>query len=141
MHAQVVARVQLETDLRYAVDRNEFVLHYQPIVSLTSRTVAGLEALVRWQHPQRGLVQPADFIPVAEETGLIFPLGYWVVREVCRQLNEWSAGAHEAAQLNVAINLSTRQLAQPDLVDRLSEILGQYGIDPAASSSRSPKAA
>lgn len=130
MHAQVVARMQLETDLRYAVDRNEFVLHYQPIVSLTSGTVAGLEALVRWQHPQRGLVQPADFIPVAEETGLIFPLGFWVVREVCRQLNEWSAGAHEAAQLNVAINLSTRQLAQPDLVDRLSEILGQYHIDP-----------
>lgn len=130
MHAAVVARVQLETDMRHALDRGEFVLHYQPIVSLLGGTVTSLEALLRWQHPQRGLIQPSEFIPVAEETGLILPLGYWVVREVCRQLHEWASGGHEAATLTVAINLSTRQLSQPDLVEHLREILDACGVRP-----------
>jgi EAL domain-containing protein (putative c-di-GMP-specific phosphodiesterase class I) len=131
MHDQVVARLQLETDLRYALERGELVVHYQPIVSLERSEIAGLEALVRWQHPGRGLVAPGEFIAVAEETGLIVPLGYAVMRSVCQQLAEWESKASAAARLSVGVNLSTRQLLIPDLPERLRQITGEFGVDPA----------
>ena len=131
MHDQVVARLQLETDLRHAIERGELVVHYQPIVSLGRAEVAGLEALVRWQHPTRGLVPPGEFIAVAEETGLIVPLGYAVVRAVCEQLSRWAALGAPTERLSVGINLSARQLMLPDLPERLRAIVEEYGIDPS----------
>ena len=115
MRAEAVARLQLETDLRRGVERNEFRLVYQPIVNLATGAVVGFEALLRWQHPKRGMVSPAEFIPLAEDTGLIVPMGEFVLTEACRQAARWRAvptGRH----LRVSVNISSRQLAQGDLV-------------------------
>jgi predicted signal transduction protein with EAL and GGDEF domain len=131
MRNQVVARMQLETDLRWALGRGELVLDYQPIVALADQTITGLEALVRWRHPQRGLLMPAEFIALAEDTGLIVPIGYWVMREVCRQLQQWSAGHGPLAQLRIAVNLSSRHLQVADIADRLAAITREFGVDPA----------
>jgi diguanylate cyclase (GGDEF)-like protein/PAS domain S-box-containing protein len=109
MHTTALARLTLETDLRGALEREEFELAYQPLVSLADGRIAGFEALARWRHPQRGLLQPAEFIPVAEETGLIVPLGRWVLREACRQMREWNR--RYGASLSVNVNLSPRQFA------------------------------
>lgn len=128
MREEVVRRLQTETDLRHAIERNEFVLFYQPIVNLTTGLVSGQEALIRWQHPTRGLVGPGDFIPVAEETGLITAIGYWVVEEVARQLADWLS-RHGAEEMpTVAINLSARQLATPDFGDRVRQIIDNVGV-------------
>ena len=126
MHTQEVERLSLETSLRHAVERKEFVVHYQPFVSLASGRITGCEALVRWNHPQRGLVEPREFIPVAEEMGLINPLGTWVLEEACRQMKHW----HDSGlpEIRLAVNLSPRQCRHPGLVDTVLSALGRSGL-------------
>jgi len=123
MHARAVSRLQLESDLRQAIERNEFCVYYQPIVSLETGRLAGFEALVRWNHPRRGLVSPADFIPVAEETGLIVPIGEWVLNEACARVRQWQIDSPSHRSLSLSVNLSARQVAQPDLLNRIKEAL------------------
>lgn len=123
MHDLAVERLQLETDLRMALKRREFLLHYQPFVCLASGRIIGFEALVRWQHPLRGLISPVKFIPVAEETGAIVPLGEWVLEEACRQLRIWEVMFEVDRPLIMSVNLSGKQFAQPDLVERIQAIL------------------
>ena len=130
MHSRAVALLKLESDLRRAVEREEFVVHYQPIVSLTDDSIQGFEALVRWQHPERGLVTPSEFIPVAEETGLIIPLGSWVLREACRQMHHLQAASAASRPLSLSVNLSGKQFMQPDLVGQVEQILVETGFDP-----------
>ena len=128
MHDVVVARLGLEAELRRAIDRNEFIVYYQPIVNLQSGEVIGAEALVRWQHPARGLVLPVEFIPLAEETGLIVPLGGWVLRQACHQLAEWQRlrGGGEPFVMNV--NLSSRQLVRDLIADEVAAAVDESGI-------------
>ncbi|MCS6791082.1 MAG: EAL domain-containing protein [Oscillatoriaceae bacterium SKW80] len=106
-----------------------FVLYYQPIVALDTGRIAGFEALVRWIHPERGLISPSEFIPVAEESGLIVPLGNWVLLEACRQLRQWQEKFPAARELTISVNLSGKQLSQPDLLSQIDSILQQTGID------------
>jgi diguanylate cyclase (GGDEF)-like protein len=128
MHDLAVERLQLETDLRMALKRREFLLHYQPFVCLTSGRIIGFEALVRWLHPERGLVSPVKFIPVAEETGAIVPLGEWVLEEACRQLRLWEGMFDFDRPLIMSVNLSGKQFSQPDLVQRIQAILKATGL-------------
>jgi diguanylate cyclase (GGDEF)-like protein len=128
MHTSVVERLRLETDLRRALEREEFQVHYQPIVALRTGRIAGFEALLRWEHPERGMIAPSVFIPVAEETGLILPLGLWVLRAACRQVHAWQGRAAEFAALMISVNLSSKQLAQPDLVEQIDQILQETGL-------------
>jgi diguanylate cyclase (GGDEF)-like protein len=132
MHTDALERLQLETDLRRAVEQGEFALHYQPVVSLRSGKVTGFEALVRWQHPHRGLVHPADFIPVAEETGLIVPIGRWVLLEALQQIKEWHRSHPRREPLTIGVNLSVKQFSQPDLMDQITRALESTGA-PASS--------
>jgi diguanylate cyclase (GGDEF)-like protein len=129
MHERVVTRLKLETDLRDALENGEMLLHYQPIVSLASGDIDGLEALVRWKHPQRGMIPPAEFIPCCEETGLIVPLGFWVLEEGCRQLRAWRDEFPDVP-IVLNVNVSVRQLASPRLSMRIAEILRAHDIDP-----------
>lgn len=129
MHIRAVALLQLETDLRRAVERGEFQLHYQPIVSLKTGKINGFEALVRWQHPERELVSPAEFIPIAEETGLIIPIGWWVLREACRQMRAWHLQFPLKTPLTISVNISAKQFSQPDLIQQIEQILQETGID------------
>jgi diguanylate cyclase (GGDEF)-like protein/PAS domain S-box-containing protein len=131
MHAQAVSQLRLETELRHAIERHEFRVAYQPIVALGTGRIVGLEALVRWHHPTRGTVYPAEFLGVAEETGLIVPLGWWVVDEACRQLAEWQRRFSGEAPWVVSVNLSSRQFSQPDLVEHIEGVLAATGVDPA----------
>ncbi len=128
MHVQVVTRLQLETDLRRAIERFEFQLHYQPIVSLQTGSITGFEALIRWQHPQLGLVSPATFIPVAEETGLIISIGSWVLEIACQQLSLWQAQFPRSSPLTLCVNLSVKQFAQPELIENIRRLLYQYRL-------------
>jgi diguanylate cyclase (GGDEF)-like protein/PAS domain S-box-containing protein len=130
MHAEAVALLQLELDLRGALERREFVLHYQPIISLDTGAVTGFEALVRWQHPKHGLLRPDRFIQLAEDTGLIVPLGFWIVEEACRRVREWDALDLGLQPLELSVNISAKQLLQPDLVERLDAILVETGVEP-----------
>jgi diguanylate cyclase (GGDEF)-like protein len=130
MHDRAVALLELETDLRRAVERSEFEIHYQPIVSLTTGRIDAFEALLRWRHPHRGLLFPNSFVPVAEDTGLIVPIGWWVLREACRQLADWQSPPWLGGNLAVTVNLSGKQFRQADLVQRIEEILCQTGIRP-----------
>ena len=130
MHAEALARLELETDLRQALERKEFHLAYQPVICLPTGRITGFEALLRWEHPTRGAVPPMDFIPVAEETGLILPLGRWVLGEACRQLSVWRAAFPAFPTLCMSVNLSVKQFCQPDLVDQVREALEENGLDP-----------
>ncbi len=130
MHADVLTQLQLETDLRRAVDAEQFLLHYQPILSLTTGRIVGFEALMRWEHPQRGLVSPGDFIPLAEETGLIVPIGWWVLEAAARQMKEWQQRFPASRHLSVSVNLSARLFRREDLHDRVMEILRASGLAP-----------
>lgn len=128
MHSHAVALLQLENDLRRAIERNEFQVYYQPIICLDNDELYGFEALVRWNHPERGLVSPDTFIPIAEETGLIVEIGRWVLHESCRQMREWqSSSPHKA--LTISVNLSANQFAQPDLIGQVKNILGETGLE------------
>jgi predicted signal transduction protein with EAL and GGDEF domain len=130
MHAHAVALLQLETDLRMALERDEFRILYQPVISLRTGRVAGVEALVRWEHPQRGLVSPDDFLTIAEETGLVVPMGNWVLRQACCKLAEWQRENPGTSDVTVSVNLSARQFAHPDLVERVTDALHESGLPP-----------
>lgn len=129
MHTRAVALLTLENDLRRAVEREEFCVHYQPIVSLETEALVGFEALVRWNHPDRGLVPPDEFIPLAEETGLITEIGSWVLRVACAQLRAWQS-ALGIESLTMSVNLSGKQLTQSDLIQQIENTLRQTGLDP-----------
>ena len=130
MRGRAVARMELESDLRKAVEEQQFVLYYQPEVSLKTGEVVGYEALVRWKHPQRGLVMPGEFLPVAEETGLIVPLGRWVLKEACRQMAEWHQKLPQMRTLAISVNTSSRELGDPELVHTISQVLQSTGLEP-----------
>ena len=130
MHARAVSRLQLESDLRQAIEQKEFFVYYQPIVCLQTGRLAGFEALVRWNHPRRGIVSPADFIPVAEETGLIVPIGEWVLNEACAHVRQWQVDSPSHRSLSLSVNLSARQVAQPDLLERIKEALENSELNP-----------
>jgi diguanylate cyclase (GGDEF)-like protein len=130
MLAAAEERLQVESDLRHALERRELELHYQPIVSLVEGRLCGFEALLRWHHPTRGLVSPAAFIPTAEETGLIVPIGVWVMEEACRQMCEWDREFAEYRDLVISVNLSARQCTDPALLDHVARILRETGLAP-----------
>ncbi len=129
MHEKVSARLELENDLQHAMERAELLLHYQPIVSMSAGKVEGFEALVRWKHPLRGLVPPNEFIPCCEETGMIVPIGFWVLREACQQLKAWQDAFPALPDLTMSINISGKQLSAPGLVTQVEEIFRQTGVD------------
>ena len=130
LRQQATDRLEIENGLRRAIDQNEFCLVYQPIVATATRTIMGVEALVRWRHPTRGLLAPDQFIPVAEETGLIVPLGAWVVQEACRQAARWHDNTGETPRLQMSVNVSARQLADPDIKCTIREALEAEGLEP-----------
>jgi diguanylate cyclase (GGDEF)-like protein/PAS domain S-box-containing protein len=129
MHARAVALLRLETDLRRAIEREEFEIHYQPIVALEGGLVTGFEALVRWRHPQRGRLSPGEFLPVAEETGLIAQIDWWVLRHACRQLAAWQAQFPADPPLSMSVNLSSRDFSRPDLAERIEQELRAAALD------------
>jgi diguanylate cyclase (GGDEF)-like protein/PAS domain S-box-containing protein len=130
MHQRAVAQLRLETDLKRALERDELRVHYQPIVALGSGELEGFEALLRWLHPERGVVMPDDFIPVAEETGLILEIGRWALEEACRQMADWHRTVPAAGHVALAVNLSPRQFRQADLVPTVREVLAKTGLEP-----------
>ena len=131
MHAEVTERLELESALREALDRNEFFLHYQPTILLATGKVVGVEALLRWRHPERGIIPPSIFIPLAERTGLIIPLGMWALREACLQGVKWCQAYLGPDPFNVSVNLTSHQFAQANLVDQIRAVLEETGL-PAA---------
>jgi EAL domain-containing protein (putative c-di-GMP-specific phosphodiesterase class I) len=127
MNATTVEQLTLENDLRRAIERDELLLHYQPQISLPDRGVVGVEALVRWQHPELGLVPPARFIPIAEETGLIAPIGQWVLKTACAQARAWQDAG--APPIEMSVNMSSRQFHQENMLETVTNALQQSGLD------------
>ena len=134
MHSALIRRIELENDLRHALERDQLTIHYQPILDLRTCEIAGVEALVRWHHPERGLVMPLDFIPLAEETGLISDIGAWVLKNACAQGAAWqrSLPEQERSRFKVAVNLSSRQLGSPTLLNVVEAALAETGLTPAS---------
>ncbi len=130
LHRSAVAVLKLETDLRRAVERREFVMHYQPIVSLASKQIIGFEALLRWQHPEQGLLRPDQFIAAAEETGLIVPISWQIFSEVCQQAREWQGILPADPPLSVSINISGKLFLHPEMAERVLSILARCGLAP-----------
>jgi EAL domain-containing protein (putative c-di-GMP-specific phosphodiesterase class I) len=131
MDSAIIGQLRLKTELTRAVEKAEFVVYYQPTVELGNGRLAGVEALVRWQHPERGLVPPLDFIPLAEQTGLIVPIGRFVLREACRQMQAWHTSHPTDPPMTVSVNLSARELDEPGLVASVRAVLEETGLDPA----------
>ncbi len=129
MRTRAVSLLRLETDLRRPVDQEEFVVYYQPIVRLASGRIVGFEALARWQHPERGLLCPEEFIPLAEETDLIFHIDRFVLEEACRQTTLWQKRFPDHLPLGISINVSAAQLARPDLAESTFAVLGRTSLD------------
>jgi predicted signal transduction protein with EAL and GGDEF domain len=129
MYYLALSRLQLETDLRQAIARQEFQVFYQPIASLETGKITEFEALIRWQHPVKGLVSPAEFIPIAEETGLIVPIGQWILKEACRQMKDWQEKFSPQIPWKIHINLSGKQLQGINLVEQIDNILAETGLD------------
>ncbi len=129
MHDEAQQILQLEISLRKAIKRNEFCLYYQPIFSCISNELVGFEALIRWNHPEKGFISPVDFIPVAEDTGLIIPIGMWVLKEACQQLKRWTEKYTECDRLTMSVNLSAKQFSQKDLITSIEKLLQKTGLD------------
>jgi diguanylate cyclase (GGDEF)-like protein len=129
LHTESRDRIQLESELRHAIERSEFEVYYQPIVDLKTRAIYGFEALIRWHHPDRGFVSPDAFIPIAEDTGLIVPMDWWVIEQACQQLYDWQR-RFDRPDLTMSVNLSQKQFSQPDFVDSLSWVLQSVGLNP-----------
>lgn len=130
MYSRAVTMMELETDLRRAIDREEFSVFYQAIMSAKTNKLAGFESLIRWKHPEQGFVSPAKFIPLAEDSGMIVPIGDWIFDSVCRQVSEWKKSFAAKDPFYVSINVSARQLHQPDFVTNVKEVLKKHGVDP-----------
>ncbi len=128
--AYALERLELENNLRNAIERNELEVYYQPVFSLVGDYIAGMEALLRWKHPERGTMSPAEFIPLAEETGLIVPIGRWVLEQACRQAREWQEWSLSDPSLIVGVNISLRQFQDPGLVEDVARVLRETGLDP-----------
>ena len=128
MHTEALRKLRLENDLRRAIERQELRVHYQPIVCLKSRQILGFEALVRWQHPDQGLISPSEFIPLAEDTGLIGAIDFWVLEKACSQLRIWQDQFATAATLTVSVNLSGRQFTKPDLISQIEQVLKKTNL-------------
>ena len=131
LRGRMVERLKVENDLRPALDRDQLEVHYQPIVALESQRIVGVEALIRWRHPERGLVSPAEFIPVAEETGLIVPIGRMVLERACVQIAAWDASGGPLAGISLSVNLSARQLPHPELLPNIETALRRARIAPS----------
>lgn len=130
MHSNASTQLQLEVDLRRAIERKEFQLYYQPVYHLETAEIVGFEALIRWHHPLRGLISPVEFIPIAEETGLILPISWWVLYEACRQVSQWQQQYSTKTPLFVSVNFSSKQFAEVGLIARIEAILQETGLPP-----------
>ncbi len=132
MHRRAMTLLRLENDLRRAIEREEFEVYYQPFIALATERATGFEALIRWHHPEQGFVSPADFIPIAEDTGLIVPIGYWVLRQACQQMQQWLTQypvLDPRFKVVISVNLSSRQFTQPDLVEQIVAILKETQLE------------
>lgn len=132
MSGRALAQLRLETELRWAIERQELEVYYQPIISLSTGQITGFEALVRWQHPEQGMISPGAFIPLAEETGLIIPIGQWVLRTSCYQLRQWQRQFRHYPPLTMSVNLSGKQFSQANLIEQIAEILHETEVNPGS---------
>jgi diguanylate cyclase (GGDEF)-like protein/PAS domain S-box-containing protein len=131
MHADAIRRIEVESQLRVAIEKNQFLLYYQPTIDLHTGRLTGVEALVRWQHPRRGIVPPMEFIPLAEESGIIVPLGRWAIQEACRQVRIWQKEIPADEPISLGVNLSARQLRHPNIVRDVADALDDSGLPPS----------